>query len=141
NGEASGLASICGSFKGRLIMEIPVVGETAHAATPYGINAIDKAVTLVEALKQIELGSHPLHGRETLNICAIEGAAERYGDIPPVCRVGVEIRVVPPYGTQRLLDEINGTIRRLAAADPEFRVGPFTIFSNRQPVEFSETNP
>lgn len=141
NGEASGLASICGSFKGRIIMEIPVVGETAHAATPFGINAIDKAVTLVRALKEIELKSHPLHGSETLNICAVDGVAERYGDIPPVCRIGVEIRVVPPYRTQRLLDEIDRTIRRLSAADPEFQVGPFTIFSNRQPVEFSDTSP
>src|SRR5439155_2315262 len=141
NGEASGLSDICGSFKGRIIMEIPVVGETAHAATPYGINAIEKAIALVEALKAIELKSHPLQGAETLTICAIDGAAERYGDIPPICRVGVEIRVVPPYGTDRMLQAIDDAIRRLAAADPDFRVGPFTIFSNRQPIEFGETTP
>jgi succinyl-diaminopimelate desuccinylase len=136
NGEASGLASICGSFKGRLIMEIPVIGETAHAATVYGINAIDKAVGLVEALRHIELKSHPLQGNETLNICAIRGAADRYGDIPPVCHVGVEIRVVPPYGTDRIMGEINAVIARLSAEDPTFRTGEFTIFSNRQPIEF-----
>ena len=141
NGEASGLASICGSFKGRLIMEIPVIGETAHAATAYGINAIDKAVKLVEALRRIELKSHPLQGDETLNICAIRGAADRYGDIPPVCHVGVEIRVVPPYGTDRILQEINGAIARLAADDPTFRTGEFTIFSNRQPIEFDAASP
>jgi acetylornithine deacetylase/succinyl-diaminopimelate desuccinylase-like protein len=141
NGEASGLASICGSFKGRLIMEIPVLGETAHAATTYGINAIDKAVTLVEALRRIELKSHPLQGDETLNICAIRGAADRYGDIPPVCHVGVEIRVVPPYGTERILREIDATIARLAAEDPAFRTGEFTIFSNRQPIEFDAASP
>jgi acetylornithine deacetylase/succinyl-diaminopimelate desuccinylase-like protein len=141
NGEASGLASICGSFKGRIIIEIPVIGETAHAATPYGVNAIDRAMTLVQALKEIDLKSHPLHGRETLNICAIQGVAASYVDIPPICRVGIEIRVVPPHGTGRLLDEINRTIGRLAAADPHFKVGSFTIFSNRQPIEFSDTSP
>jgi succinyl-diaminopimelate desuccinylase len=141
NGEASGLTEICGSFKGRIIMEIPVIGETAHAATPYGINAIDKAVALIQALQTIELKSHPLHGSETLNICAIDGAAERYGDIPPVCRVGVEIRVVPPYGTERMLEAIDRAIRTLTDADPAFRVGPFTFFSNRQPIEFSEACP
>src|SRR5262249_29019538 len=110
NGEASGLSEICGSFKGRIIMEIPVVGETAHAATRYGINAIEKAVALVGALKAIELKSHPLQGAETLTICAIDGAAERYGDIPPICRVGVEIRVVPPYGTGRMLAAIGAAV-------------------------------
>ncbi len=140
NGEASGLANICGSFKGRIIMEIPVVGETAHAATSYGVNAIDKAITLVHALQQIELKSHPLQGPETLTICAIRGAADRYGDIPPICHVGVEIRVVPPHGTDRMLREIDRTIAALTAADPDFKVGTFTVFSNRQPVDFSETS-
>jgi acetylornithine deacetylase/succinyl-diaminopimelate desuccinylase-like protein len=122
-------------------MEIPVIGETAHAATTYGINAIDKAVKLVEALQRIEIKSHPLQGDETLNICAIRGAADRYGDIPPVCHVGVEIRVVPPYGTDRILQEINGAIARLTADDPAFRTGEFTIFSNRQPIEFDAASP
>jgi succinyl-diaminopimelate desuccinylase len=141
NGEASGLTSICGSFKGRLIMEIPVIGETGHAATTYGINAIDKAVRLVAALQRIPLRSHPVQGDETLNICAIRGAAERYGDIPPACHVGVEVRAVPPYGTDRILQEINGVIARLAADDPDFRTGTFTIFSNRQPIEFDAASP
>src|SRR5262249_59373795 len=85
--------------------------------------------------------SHPLQGAETLTICAIDGAAERYGDIPPTCRVGLEIRVVPPYGTARMIDAIEAAIRRLTAADPDFRVGPFTIFSRRDPIEFSEATP
>ena len=140
NGEASGLDAICGSFKGRVILEIPVIGETAHAATAYGINAIDKAVKLVHALQDIELKHHPLLGAETLNICAIRGAADRYGDIPPTCHVGVEIRVVPPYGTGRIMRAINDAIAQLAAADRDFRVGEFTIFSQREPVEFSDTN-
>jgi succinyl-diaminopimelate desuccinylase len=141
NGEASGLSNVCGSFMGRVIMEIPVLGETAHAATPYGTNAIDKALKLVEALRRIELKAHPLQGKETLNICAIKGAAERYGDIPSACHVGVEIRVVPPYGTTRILQQVRERIAELSAADGDFRVGAFTTFSNRQPIEFSESNP
>jgi succinyl-diaminopimelate desuccinylase len=141
NGEASGLASICGSFKGRIIMEIPVIGATAHAATEYGVNAIDKGLLLVEVLKQIELKTHPLQGPETLTICAIRGAAERYGDIPPVCHVGVEIRVVPPFGTARMMQAIHDAIAQLSAADPSFAVGEFTIFSSRDPIEFDASGP
>lgn len=135
NGETSGLDRICGSFKGRLILEIPVLGETAHAATPFGVNAIDKALTLVERLKQIPLEEHELQGIETLTICAIDGRAERYGDTPPICNVGVEIRVVPPHGTTRMRNAIQRVLDDLAAADPDFRVGDITYFSDRQPVE------
>jgi succinyl-diaminopimelate desuccinylase len=141
NGEASGLDNICGSFKGRLILEIPVLGETAHAATPYGINAIDKAVRLIERLKAIELREHPVQGRETLNICAIEGVANRYGDIPPICRVGVEARVVPPQGTDRLRAEIDRAIAELRREDSQFHVGDVTVFSDRQPVEMPPDSP
>lgn len=141
NGEASGLGDICAAFKGRLILEIPVVGETAHAATPHGVNAIDKALTFIEALRGIELRSHALLGDETMNVCSIRGVADRYGDIPPVCHVGLEIRVVPPDGTSRMRAEIDRVIRDLSARDPQFRVGEFTVFSDRQPVEFPETTP
>jgi acetylornithine deacetylase/succinyl-diaminopimelate desuccinylase-like protein len=141
NGEASGLESICGSFKGRIIMEIEVAGETAHAATPYGVNAIDKALALVSELKKIPLMTHPLQGEETFTICALRGAAERYGDIPPSCSVGCEVRVVPPHGTPRVLAEIKAAIARLEAADPDFAIEDITIFSDRQPIEFPADSP
>ncbi len=141
NGEASGLLSICGSFKGRIIMEIEVAGETAHAATPYGVNAIDKALKLIEELRKIPLETHPLQGEETFTICAVRGAAERYGDIPPSCSVGCEVRVVPPHGTPRVMAEINGAIERLKAADPDFAIKGITVFSDRQPIEFPADSP
>src|SRR5262249_13227784 len=59
----------------------------------------------------------------------------------PMCRVGVEVRVVPPHRTERILAEITRTIRELAADDPEFRVGEPTIFSNRQPIEIDADDP
>jgi acetylornithine deacetylase/succinyl-diaminopimelate desuccinylase-like protein len=141
NGEASGLQSICGSFKGRIIMEIEVAGETAHAATPYGVNAIDKALALIDQLEKIPLRTHPLQGKETFTICALRGAAERYGDIPPSCSVGCEVRVVPPEGTPRVLAEINAAIERLEAADPDFAIKAITVFSDRQPIEFPADSP
>lgn len=141
NGEASGLAHICGSFKGRLILEIPVIGETAHAATSFGVNAIDKALVLVARLRQIPLEEHPLQGSETLNICAIEGRADRYGDIPPICRVGVEIRAVPPHGTGRIRAAIDRVLSDLHDEDPDFKVGELTYFSDRAPVETPADHP
>lgn len=135
NGEASGLEKISGSFMGRIILEIPVLGETAHAATPYGVNAIEKARVLIEELHRIPLMESPLQGRESLTICAIEGVAKRFGDIPPICKVGVEIRVVAPHLTDRILGEIRDRIQKLQSLDPTFRCGEIHIHSDRQPLE------
>ena len=141
NGEASGLENICGSFKGRLILELEIVGETAHAATPYGVNAIDKAAKFIEALKGVELKEGPRQGKESLNVVAIEGVAKRFGDIPNSCKVGLEIRVVAPYSTERIRGEIDRTIEELKKSDPEFKVGHVTIFSERQTFEIEEDGP
>ena len=138
NGEASGLENICGSFKGRLILEFEIVGETAHAATPYGVNAIDKAVKFIEALKGVELKEGPRQGRESLNVVAVEGVAKSFGDIPNTCKVGLEIRVVAPYSTERMRGELDRTVEELQKSDPDFKVGKVTVFSDRQTFEIKE---
>jgi succinyl-diaminopimelate desuccinylase len=135
NGEASGLERICGSFKGRLILEITVLGETAHASTPHGTNAIDHALLLIERLKRIPLAEHPTQGEETLTVCAIDGGASRYGDVPASCRVGVDVRVVPPGGTAAVLENIDAVIDELSLEQPGFRVGEIRRLSEREPVE------
>lgn len=135
NGEASGLERICGSFKGRLILEITVLGETAHASTPHGTNAIDHALLLVERLKSLPLAEHPTQGEETLTVCAIDGGASRYGDVPDCCRVGIDVRVVPPGGTAAVQENIRAVIDELSLERPGFRVGEIRRLSQREPVE------
>lgn len=135
NGEASGLERICGSFKGRLILEITVLGQTAHASTPHGTNAIDHALLLVDRLKGMQLAEHPTQGAEILTVCAIEGGASRYGDVPDSCRVGIDVRVVPPGGTAAVHEKIRAVIDGLSAEQPGFRVGEIRRLSEREPVE------
>lgn len=135
NGEASGLERICGSFKGRLILEITVLGETAHASTSHGTNAIDHALLLVDRLKRLPLAEHPIQGVETLTVCAIDGGASRYGDVPDSCRVGIDVRVVPPGGAAAVHENIRAAIDELAVEQPGFCVGEIRRLSEREPVE------
>lgn len=135
NGEASGLDRICGSFKGRLILEITVLGETAHASTPHGTNAIDHALLLVDRLKRLALAEHPMQGTETLTVCAIDGGAPRYGDVPDSCRLGIDVRVVPPGGTAAMHENLRAVIDELSAEQPGFRVAEIRCLSEREPVE------
>ncbi len=137
NGEASGLERICGSFKGRLILEITVLGETAHASTPHGTNAIEHALLLVDRLKSLPLAEHPVQGAETLMVCSIDGGASRYGDVPDSCRVGIDVRVVPPGGTAAVHENIRAVIDELSLQQPGFRVGEIRHLSEREPVEIA----
>ncbi len=141
NGEASGLENICGSFNGRLLIEFEIVGEVGHVANRHGLNAIKKAMQFIEALDRVELKEGPVQGRESLNVCAIEGLAERFGDIPKACKVGLGIRVSAPYTTQRFMDELERMIEGLKEADPDFRIGSINVLSSRQPIEISEGEP
>jgi succinyl-diaminopimelate desuccinylase len=138
NGEASGLDRICGSFMGRLVLEITVRGETAHASTSHGTNAIDHALLLVDRLKRLQLEEHPVQGRETLSICFIAGGAARYSDVPDECRVGIDVRAVPPYGTAAVREKIGGVVDELEAEFPSFRSGGIRYLSEREPVEIPE---
>ncbi len=140
NGEASGLDRICGSFKGRLILEIEILGETAHASTPHGINAIDHALLLVDRLKLLSLGAHPLQGPGTLTVCNINGGASRYGDVPDSCRIGIDIRVVPPHSTATVYDDVRAVVNELVNDLAGFRVGGIRCLSERDPTEVPLTH-
>ncbi len=128
-------------LKGRLILEFEIVGETAHAATPYGVNAIDKAVKFIEALKGVELKEGPRQGRESLNVVAVEGVTKSFGDIPNTCKVGLEIRVVAPYSTERMRGKLDRPVEELQKSNPDFKVGNVTAFSDRQTFEIEENGP
>ena len=141
NGEASGLESICGSFNGRLLLELEIVGERGHVATRPGVNAIKQAMKFIEALDGVELKQGHLQGRESLNVCAIEGLAEKFGDIPQACKVGLGIRVAAPYSTQRIIDELERIIGGLKETNPDFRVGNINVLSNREPIEIDPREP
>ena len=138
NGEASGLERICGSFNGRLLIELEIVGEVGHVANKQGLNAIRKAIAFIDALEEVDLKEGPLQGRESLNVCAIQGVSERFGDIPKACKVGLGFRVSAPYSTQRLMNEFQKVIEGVKEKDPDFRVGSIDVLSERQPMEISE---
>ena len=65
-----------------------------------------KALKFIDALKGVKLQEGPRQGKESLNVVAMEGVAKRFGDIPNACKVGLEIRVVAPYSTERMRGEI-----------------------------------
>ena len=64
-----------------------------------------------------------------------------FGDIPNTCKVGLEIRVVAPYSTERVRGKLDRPVEELQKSNPDFKVGNVTVFSDRQTFEIEENGP
>ena len=72
-GEANDL-NLTGSFKGRLWARVSIRGKSAHGGEPsLGVNAIDQMIRLIQRFRTITSLSHPLMGRDTLNLGILQG--------------------------------------------------------------------
>jgi len=136
-GEPTGLMNLCGSFKGRIWLEITTEGRSAHGGRPHiGVNAIDKMTKVFSAMKQLKLKDHQLHGKETMNLGFIRGGHE-INVVPSYCKAGFDIRIVPPHTTQRVKKFFENTIEKIREADPELKAN-IQILNDREAFEVSE---
>lgn len=134
-GEPTCLEVVC-SFKGRLWIEIQIRGRAAHGGNPErGVNAIDQMIRLTDAIRPI-LGrhTHPLVGPDTFNLGVIEGG-KQVNMVPEFCRARIDLRFGPAWTTDRLLQELSETVRRVGAEAPAFTVEAFDVFERREAVE------
>ncbi len=77
-------------FKARIWFELETIGRPAHGAFPErGINAIEKAHKVIEAIRSIPLTSHPKLGQDTINIGTICGG-EQVNMVPGRCRTSFD---------------------------------------------------
>ena len=51
--------------KGRIWFEFEIEGVASHSATGAGVNAILKAIELIEGIYQINVGEHPVTGKDS----------------------------------------------------------------------------
>ncbi len=133
-GEANRL-NITGSFKGRLWLRITAKGKAAHGGAPEnGINAVDKMIQLIGKIREIPRVSHPLMGRDTLNLGILNGGS-KVNVVPAECEAHFDFRMCSPADTTSSLQWFQQTIEKLKAEDPQFEVGDFSFYERRDPVE------
>ncbi|MPZ68556.1 MAG: ArgE/DapE family deacylase [Actinobacteria bacterium] len=121
-------------FKGRIWVVIETEGLASHGAFPdRGVNAIDKAVEIMKAVRSIPLEEHPLLGPDTVSIGKIEGG-HQVNVVADRCSVWFDVRWGPP----RTSKEILGSIAEAAAAvDPSFdQVRSMVVTEERDPLVF-----
>lgn len=105
--------------RGILWLEAQFTGKTAHAAEPHkGLNALLFACVAAERFAAYDFGgaSHPLLGRPTLNVAAMQAGAN-YNSVPDRATLGLDLRILPEAD----LDAIIADIAELAGAHGEIR--------------------
>jgi succinyl-diaminopimelate desuccinylase len=129
-GEPTGIG-LCGCLaRGRVWYEFTLRGKAAHGGNPKeGINAIEKAITLANAVGGYPIQHDPLMGADTINIGVIQGG-EAINIVPSDCKITFDIR--PSTKREVVASFMDATIQRLKEADPDFVVEDVKILNNRQ---------
>ncbi|QAT17678.1 hypothetical protein BU251_08075 [Candidatus Velamenicoccus archaeovorus] len=123
--------------KGLIHFKVEVPGRKAHGAYPHrGVNAIDRAVTLIAALKQMKFVSRPhaLLAPPTVNIGTIRGG-DKVNMVADWCAFEVDLRFLPGMNAAKILAAIKLRLRRTGI--------PFRLAVNdiQQPYEISCHHP
>lgn len=123
--------------KGLIHFKVEVHGRRAHGAYPHrGVNAIDRAVTLIAALKKMKFVSRPhaLLAPATINIGTICGG-DKVNMVAERCVFEVDLRYLPRMDARGILAAIKTTFRRTGIL--------FKLVVNdiQQPYEISSAHP
>ncbi|MFH0771516.1 MAG: M20 family metallopeptidase [Candidatus Omnitrophota bacterium] len=100
--------NIISAQKGLIHFKVKVCGRKAHGAYPErGINAIDKAIVLIEALKKTRLtfSRHQFLKPPTINIGTIHGG-DKVNMVADWCEFEVDLRFLPGMEARKILSEI-----------------------------------
>ncbi|MGD8228353.1 MAG: ArgE/DapE family deacylase [Desulfobacteraceae bacterium] len=116
--------------RGRLWYEIILKGIPAHGGNPNeGVNAIEKAIALANAVKAYPIKTDPLMGGDTINIGIIQGG-EAINVVPSRCKITFDIR--PSTKTEVVKDFMDKTIQALKKEDPDFVIEGMRLLNDRQ---------
>lgn len=123
-------------FKSRLWFELDVIGKAAHGAFPErGVNAIDKSMAVIEAIRSIDMQSHPVLGDGTVNVGTLR-AGDQVNVVPGHSTVAFDLRWGPPFNSDEVKDWVAAALRDARERDPSLDLGEMRITEIREPLEF-----
>jgi acetylornithine deacetylase/succinyl-diaminopimelate desuccinylase-like protein len=111
--------------KGTAPIRIQFTGVLAHGSNPWvGVNAIEMAARTILQLKKLEMKSVDIPGigtmQATFNVGLIEGGTA-YNNVADACSIWLDRRTVPGENQWSALEQIEETIRQMAAEDATFK--------------------
>jgi acetylornithine deacetylase/succinyl-diaminopimelate desuccinylase family protein len=128
------------AHRGRAVFDVRVRGKPAHSMRPEdGVNAIEMAAVLIQALRRIQSPRHPKIGAATVNTLKIEGGQEEVMLVPDQCRIVIDRCLVPGYTVDAALADLRRLINEIdidAEASLAVRETPLS-----EPFEISDDDP
>lgn len=105
---------VVNAHRGRTVIEVTVNGRAAHSHWPdHGVNAIEKASILINAITQLRGPLHPRMGYSTVNTLKIEGGQDEVMLVPDQCRFVIDRCLVPGFDSRDALGEVKQLISKL----------------------------
>lgn len=124
-------------YKSRLWFSVDVIGKAAHGAFPeQGVNAIDKAYSVIEAVRGIELRDHPVVGRDTVSVGILQ-AGDQVNKVAGEAKIWFDIRWGPGRSAADMKSAVHEALMTAQKRDPELRVQNICITEEREPLDFS----
>ncbi|MCJ7625676.1 MAG: M20 family metallopeptidase [Anaerolineaceae bacterium] len=129
-GEPTGLETVGCLARGRLWYEIVFRGVSAHGGNPKdGVNAIEKAIALANAVRCYPIYTDPLMGSDTINLGILHGG-EAINIVPGRCKITFDVRPATDIEIfKRFMEE---TIQSLGKSDPDFIIESIRLLNDRQ---------
>ncbi len=129
-GEPTGIETVGCLARGRLWYEYVIKGRSAHGGNPAeGINAVDKAIDLANAVRRLEPHDDPLMGATTVNLGILQGG-DAINVVPERCKITFDIR--PARKKEAIKEFMDRTVRELQAKDPDFVIESMRLLNDRQ---------
>lgn len=127
--------------KGCIWLELTVYGKTSHGAYPEeGMNAIQYGYEAAyQLIKYLEQYHHPILGGTTAQITMIEGGIAP-NMTPDLCRLLMDIRIVPNLDLQIVIQELEAICTRLKKETENKIAFGYHIQNHRIPIEISSEN-
>ncbi|GAB6085964.1 M20 family metallopeptidase [Alkaliphilus crotonatoxidans] len=106
-------------------LEIIIKGRAAHGGVPHlGVNAIEKAATLIHRIKgelypRLQGRYNEYMGPSVMNFGVIQGGTQP-SSVADECRIQIDRRYIPGENVQTVIQEYEDIINSIKAEDPDF---------------------
>lgn len=113
--------------KGLMVLDGEVYGEAGHAARNEGVNAIYKAMEVVDTLRTLRFGKEsPMLGPVKISVTQIN-AGTQHNVVPDLCSLVVDVRTTDAYSNVETLELIRAAVPQCKLTPRSTRLNPSGI--------------
>lgn len=110
--------------KGLMVLDGEVYGEAGHAARNEGVNAIYKAMEVVDTLRTLRFGKEsPMLGPVKISVTQIN-AGTQHNVVPDLCSLVVDVRTTDAYSNVETLELIRAAVPQCKLTPRSTRLNP-----------------